>query len=68
MRHEVQHFKDYGTNIIIIACQHPPSVAEGWNAVFHALSAEPWGIYNARDTGVISPDRLLFEGASPRKQ
>lgn len=50
MKYEVRHVKDYATNLILIACEQPPSVPEGWNAVFHALPDEPWGIYNARDT------------------
>lgn len=50
MRYEIRHLKDYSTNLILIACDQPPSVSEGWNAVFHALPGEPWGIYNARDT------------------
>lgn len=50
LRYEIKHFREYGSNILIIACKHPPSVTEGWNAVFHALPQEPWGIYNARDT------------------
>jgi len=50
MAYELRHLKQYGSNIIIVACEHPPSVTEGWNAVFHILPDEPWGIYNARDT------------------
>lgn len=50
MRYEIRHFKDYAENLLLIACDHPPSVSESWNAVFHALPEEPWGIYAARDT------------------
>lgn len=50
MRYEIRHLKDHAENLLLIACDHPPSVSEGWNAVFHALPEEPWGIYNARDT------------------
>lgn len=32
MWYQLQHLKEYGDNIVIIACQHAPSVAEGWNA------------------------------------
>jgi hypothetical protein len=30
--YQLQHLKDYGDNVMIIACAHAPSVAEGWNA------------------------------------
>lgn len=50
MRYEIRHLKDHAENLLLIVCDHPPSVSEGWNAVFHALPEEPWGIYNARDT------------------
>jgi hypothetical protein len=30
--YQLQNLKDYGDNVMIIACQHAPSVAEGWNA------------------------------------
>lgn len=30
--YEVQHLKEYADNVVIITCEHTPSVAEGWNA------------------------------------
>jgi hypothetical protein len=32
MWYQLQHLKEYGDNVMIIACAHAPSVAEGWNA------------------------------------
>uniref|UniRef100_A0A383VVC8 Glycosyltransferase 2-like domain-containing protein n=2 Tax=Tetradesmus obliquus TaxID=3088 RepID=A0A383VVC8_TETOB len=48
--YEVQHLKEYADNVVIITCEHTPSVAEGWNAVFQAFPDEAWGVYCARDT------------------
>ncbi|WIA34946.1 hypothetical protein OEZ86_013227 [Tetradesmus obliquus] len=50
MWYELEHLKDYAENVVIITCTDPPSVAEGWNAVFQAFPDEPWGVYCARDT------------------
>ncbi|KAF6253653.1 hypothetical protein COO60DRAFT_1545930, partial [Scenedesmus sp. NREL 46B-D3] len=50
MWYELEHLKDYAENVVIITCTNPPSVAEGWNAVFQAFPDEPWGVYCARDT------------------
>uniref|UniRef100_A0A383WN37 Uncharacterized protein n=1 Tax=Tetradesmus obliquus TaxID=3088 RepID=A0A383WN37_TETOB len=50
MWYELEHLKEYATNVVIITCTNPPSVAEGWNAVFQAFPDEPWGVYCARDT------------------
>lgn len=30
--YELQHLKEYGRNVVVITCQHPPAVVEGWNA------------------------------------
>ncbi|WIA41608.1 hypothetical protein OEZ86_008968 [Tetradesmus obliquus] len=48
--YEVQHLKEYADNVVIITCEHTPSVAEGWNAVFQAFLEEAWGVYCSRDT------------------
>lgn len=50
LRYEIRHSKEYAINLVLIACDQPPSVTEGWNGVFHALPEEPWGVYMARDT------------------
>ncbi|WIA43700.1 hypothetical protein OEZ86_010130 [Tetradesmus obliquus] len=50
MWYQLQHLKEYGDNVMIIACPQAPSVSEGWNAVFQASPHEPWGVYCARDT------------------
>lgn len=36
--------------IVIITCEHQPSVSESWNAIFQTFKEEPWGVYMARDT------------------
>jgi hypothetical protein len=36
--------------VVIITCDHQPSVSESWNAIFQTFKEEPWGVYMARDT------------------
>lgn len=37
--YQLQHLKEYGQNVVVITCQHPPAVAEGWNASKHHLTS-----------------------------
>jgi hypothetical protein len=36
--YQLQHLKEYGDNVMIIACRHAASVADGWNAGDHVHS------------------------------
>jgi hypothetical protein len=46
--YQLQHLKEYGDNVMIVACPHAPSVAEGWNAGGHCMQLQQQGSVHRR--------------------
>lgn len=51
MWYQLQHLKEYGDNVMIIACAHAPSVAEGWNAGERLQTLAPGGCFAVHSVG-----------------